>query len=363
MGECNRSAYNSPIGSIVRRRKSRACDSARIALLISASPRIIRIFQRLARGASFLTDTIASSLRPRKIVLYCDDTSRNPALALSFPRFASATPCGTLTGVSSAKRCMLLLFIFILGSIHGSFIALLADRYLPGKSFPCSLRALVIPPSSCTQCHHPLAWFELIPVISFIGLLGACRYCRQALPVHLLYMEILTGLFWLSVSTIFPSPFQWAAALLNYSLLCLLASTDRRYMLLPDGMVFILLWSGLLLSPVFTYPDLYSRLLGVCCGYLFLYVINLGYRHYRYREGIGEGDMKLLAAIGAWNGWQSLAPVIIIASAYALCELIYRRTLMTSFRDSLPLPFGYFLSIAGACWFLVQNLPIRLPAL
>ncbi len=255
------------------------------------------------------------------------------------------------------------LFIFILGCIHGSFIALLAERYSPGTPLPCALRALIRPPSSCTLCHHPLAWFELIPVISFIGLRGTCRYCRQGLPAHLLYTEILTGLFWLSVCTLFASPAQWAAALLNYSLLCLLASTDRRYMLLPDTMVFTLLWSGLLLSPVFTYPDLYSRLLGVCCGYLSLYVINLGYRYCRYREGIGEGDMKLLAAIGAWNGWQSLAPVIVIASAYALCELIFRRTLVTSFRESLPLPFGYFLSIAGACWFLLQNLPIRLPVL
>lgn len=252
----------------------------------------------------------------------------------------------------------MLLFIFITGAIYGSFIALLADRYSPCASLPCSLRALIRPPSACTQCHHPLAWFELIPVISFTLLWGTCRYCRQALPAGLICTEILTGLFWVSVYMIFPSPLQWSAAIFNYSLLFLLAITDRRYMLLPDIMVFTLLWSGLLLSPVFTYPDLYSRLLGVCCGYLFLYVINLSYRHCRHREGIGEGDMKLLAAIGAWAGWQSLAPVIVIASAYALCELIFRRKVIASFRESLPLPFGFFLSIAGACWFLIQNLSI-----
>lgn len=257
----------------------------------------------------------------------------------------------------------MLLFIFISGSLYGSFIALLADRYSPCVPLPCSLRALIAPPSFCVQCHHPLTWFELIPVISFILLRGTCRYCRQSLPAGLIYAEILTGLFWVSVYMLLPSPLQWAAAILNYSLLYLLTITDRRYMLLPDMIVFALLWSGLLLAPAFTYPDLYSRLLGVCCGYLFLYAANLGFRYCRQREGIGEGDMKLLAAIGAWGGWQSLAPVIVIASAYALCELIFRRKLMASFRDSLPLPFGYFLSIAGACWFLIQNLSILPTAL
>ena len=242
-------------------------------------------------------------------------------------------------------------------------MALLAERYSPCAPLPRTVRALMAPPSSCPQCHHPLTWFELCPVISFIVLRGTCRYCRQALPVSMLWSEVLTGFYWLSVCLIFASPLQRAAALFNYSLLCLLAMTDRRIMLLPDTLVFTLLWSGLLFSPAFLYPDGYSRLLGVCSGYLFLSGINVCFRYWRHREGMGRGDMKLLAAIGAWSGWQSLAPVIVIATTYALCELICRRALFRSFRESLPLPFGYFLAVAGAFWFLMQYLPIRLPVL
>ncbi len=257
----------------------------------------------------------------------------------------------------------MLLCVFLMGTLIGSFLCLASDRYHPWFSFYQNLRGICRPSSQCNHCHHPLRWFELLPLISYLLLKGQCRYCRQTLPAKLILFEYVSGIACMTIYWLFPDPAQMCGALLCYSLLVLLGTIDWQYLLLPDVLVFFLLWSGLLLQACFPLPALTSRIAGVCLGYLSLFLVNAIYRCWRGTEGIGGGDMKLLAALGAWCGWQALPKIVVVASLLTIAILCRRRNIRSCLQENIPLPFGTFLSVAGWIYFMFHHIVNFPPAL
>ena len=257
----------------------------------------------------------------------------------------------------------MLLIMFVSGTLLGSFLCLASERYRPCDSFFASCRPFCRPPSHCLSCHQFLHWYDLLPLLSFVLLKGRCRYCRQLLPLKLLIIEASCGLACLLLYWLHPGPVQLTAALLFSSLLFLLAAIDSRLLLLPDELVFALLWSGLLLGEYFPLTDTQSRIAGICFGYLALFMLNALYRCWRKTEGIGGGDMKLLAAIGAWCGWQTLPCVVVIAAVLTLSVLCCQRKILVTLQENIPLPFGCYLSVAGWICFVLNNVINYPPAL
>ncbi|GAA0490105.1 hypothetical protein GCM10009413_26860 [Tatumella punctata] len=151
-----------------------------------------------------------------------------------------------------------------------------------------------------------------------------------------------------------PDILPWFAAVIFSALLSILADIDRRYLLLPDSLVFTVLCSGLLFAACFPALSLDARIAGICAGYSSLLIINYLYRYWRNTEGIGGGDMKLLAALGAWCGWQALAGIIVVATLLALSTLCCQGRLRVSLQKNTPLPLGFYLAIAGWGWFIVS---------
>lgn len=250
---------------------------------------------------------------------------------------------------------MFLALMFITGLVFGSFCNLVVDRYQPGTSLPRYFRLLAFPPSHCIYCCHPLSWKDLIPLLSYLWSRGRCRYCGQALHLILFYGELLCGTIFLSCAMIYPFDFQQLAVTGYCCFLFVLARIDHLFLCLPNGLVLPLLLSGLLLVPLFptiTFPE---RVVGLLMGYFLLSLINLFYSKIYCRQGIGGGDMKLLAALGAWNGWQSLAEILLFASLGTLLVVLLCGQLSQSLKDHRPLPFGVGLSAAGIFWRLWQD--------
>ncbi|ARU92418.1 hypothetical protein A7K99_00545 [Tatumella citrea] len=255
------------------------------------------------------------------------------------------------------------LIVFVFGTLLGSFLCLAGDRYCPRNSFFARCQQFCRPPSHCLTCHHLLRWYDLLPLLSFIWLKGRCRYCRQRITLKLLIMEAGCGSVCLLLYWLHPDPIQLTAVIFFSSLLFLLATIDMRLLLLPDELVFALLWSGLLLGDYFSLADTQTRILGACSGYLALFFLNALYCAWRKTEGIGGGDMKLLAAIGAWCGWQILPSVVVIAAVLTLFVLCCQRRIIAGLQENIPLPFGCYLAVAGWICFVLNNLVNYPPAL
>jgi leader peptidase (prepilin peptidase)/N-methyltransferase len=218
---------------------------------------------------------------------------------------------------------------------------------------PAQTFNLLVPRSACPACSTPIAAWHNIPLISWLFLGARCAHCGAAISIRYPLIEALTGL--LSAAVAWRFGFGWpafAALALTWSLIAL-TFIDSDHQLLPDSLTLPLLWGGLCVSlfgaatattaiPV----DVRSSLIGAIAGYLSLWSVYHLFRLVTGKEGMGYGDFKLFAALGAWLGWQLLLPVILLAaSAGALIGL----TLIAVRRHerSMPIPFGPFLAAAG----------------
>lgn len=207
---------------------------------------------------------------------------------------------------------------------------------------------LAVPASHCPYCAHPLRWFDNIPVLSYLVLRGQCRHCQATISWQYPVIELVTALlFAWSVNRygLTGQALAWAGFA---TALLALAVIDARTTLLPDALTQPLTWAGLLaaalgLSDV-TLPD---ALWGAVGGYMFLWSVYWLFRLVTGLEGMGRGDFKLLAALGAWFGWQALISLVMIASLSGLVIGLWLK-----WRQSLPaggyIPFGPFLALAGA---------------
>ena len=215
---------------------------------------------------------------------------------------------------------------------------------------------LVVPRSACPSCGHAIGAHENIPVLSWLALRGRCSACKARIPARYPLVEVAGALLAaLAVLKFGLTPTGIAASLLLWALLAL-TFIDFDTQLLPDDITLPLLWGGLLAqilvplfgatTPTFTVP-LQTAVIGAVAGYLALWTIYWIFKLVRGKEGMGYGDFKLLAALGAWLGWEILIPIVLLSSvvgaAIGILLIVFRG------RDhSVPLAFGPYLAIAGA---------------
>jgi leader peptidase (prepilin peptidase) / N-methyltransferase len=213
---------------------------------------------------------------------------------------------------------------------------------------------IVVESSHCPHCKHKLAIGDNIPLFGWLFLGGRCRYCKAPISIQYPLVELLTGV--LSALIVWKFGASWAglAGLAFTWLLIALSGIDFRTQLLPDSLNYSLLWLGLLLSlwTMFTTPNL--SIIGAVVGYLSLWSVYWLFKLLTGKEGMGYGDFKLLAAMGAWMGPSALLPVILLSSLIgALFGVVLIATRKLG-RD-VPMPFGPFIAAAGWVWFMAGD--------
>jgi leader peptidase (prepilin peptidase)/N-methyltransferase len=219
---------------------------------------------------------------------------------------------------------------------------------LQGKEIPETTKyTLAQPRSACPNCGHKITALENIPVISYLLLLrGKCSGCTTANSLRYPLIEALTGLLIGLVSWKFGYTSLTLFAWLFTFALITLTFIDFNTQLLPDDITLPLLWLGLLLNLNNGFADLKSAVIGAMLGYLILWSIYWAFKLVTGKEGMGYGDFKLLAAIGAWFGWQ-LLPAVILLSSVLGAVIGISLIVFTKRGREIPMPFGPFLAIGG----------------
>ena len=209
---------------------------------------------------------------------------------------------------------------------------------------------LVVPRSACPQCGHKITALENIPVISYLFLKGSCRSCKTKISVRYPLIEILSALLATTVAWKYGFSYETLfAALLTWSLICLtFIDFDHQY--LPDQITLPFLWLGLLINTWGMFTDIHSALFGAIAGYLSLWTVFHIFKVITKKEGMGYGDFKLLAMLGAWLGWQHLPAIILLSSIIGSIVGIGLIVLKQHDRGK-PIPFGPYL--AGAGWIVL----------
>jgi leader peptidase (prepilin peptidase) / N-methyltransferase len=205
---------------------------------------------------------------------------------------------------------------------------------------------LAFPPSRCPQCGHSIRAWENIPVVSYLLLRGRCAGCQTAISKRYPIVEASCGLLSAIVAWHFGFTWQCAAALALTWTLLTLSIIDFDTQLLPDDITLALLWAGLLLALAGVFTPLRDAVIGAAAGYLVLWCVYWIFKLVTGREGMGYGDFKLLAALGAWMGWQAIPQIILLSSmtgaVFGITMIIFRG------RDrQIPMPFGPYLATAG----------------
>ena len=205
---------------------------------------------------------------------------------------------------------------------------------------------IVIERSHCPKCGHKLAAWENIPLLSYALLRGRCRGCKAPISWQYPVVELITGVLFTLIVWRFGLTPQALAALVFTGFMIAMAGIDLRTTLLPDGLTLPLMWLGLLLClvPVFVEPQ--QAILGAVVGYLSLWSVYWAFKLLTGKEGMGYGDFKLLAAIGAWCGVSAVLPVVLISSFVgAIVGSIWLA--MRGRSRATPIPFGPYLAVAG----------------
>lgn len=210
---------------------------------------------------------------------------------------------------------------------------------------------LMVPRSACPKCGHQITALENIPVLSYLWLKGRCSNCKTPISKRYPVIELLTAI--LSVLVAWHFGFSWeclAALFMTWSLVAL-SVIDFDHKLLPDDITLSFLWIGIVVNLFGLFTDLNSSIIGAMAGYLSLWIVYWAFKLLTGKEGMGYGDFKLLAMLGAWMGWQTLPGIILLSSfvgaAIGISLIIFRG------RDkNIPIPFGPYLAIAGWIYLL-----------
>jgi len=210
---------------------------------------------------------------------------------------------------------------------------------------------LFMPRSQCPTCGHMITAIENIPVISYLFLRGKCSSCKTKISIQYPVIELFTALLSVFIAWKLGVVWQTLAALVFTWTLITLSLIDAKTMLLPDNLTLPLMWLGIAVNYQELFVDLQSSVLGAMIGYLSLWSLFHVFKLITGKDGMGYGDFKILAAIGAWGGWQILPFTIFAASLLGavigiLWMLIQRQ------KESQPIPFGPWLALAGFIGFL-----------
>jgi leader peptidase (prepilin peptidase)/N-methyltransferase len=218
---------------------------------------------------------------------------------------------------------------------------------LRGEPAPAAERYnLATPASACPSCGHRIGALENIPVLSYLWLRGKCSACGVRISARYPVVEAVTGLLTAYCAWRFGLGWQGLGSMLFVWCMIALTFIDIDTQLLPDSITLPLLWAGLLLNLRGTFTDLASAVLGAAAGYLVLWSVYWVFKLVTGREGMGFGDFKLLAAIGAWLGWKMLPLVILASSLVGAVVGIVLMVVARRGRD-VPIPFGPYLAGAG----------------
>ena len=249
----------------------------------------------------------------------------------------------------------------LLGLLIGSFLNVViyripkmmqreSDNYVAqesGKELPHQDRFnLMVPRSSCPCCGHQITALENIPLVSYIALGGKCRKCKARISPRYPAIELLTAALSGLLVWTFGSGAAGMATLLFAWLLIAMTFIDFDTQLLPDDLTYPLLWAGLLININGTFVSLQDAVIGAAAGYLVLWAVYWLFKLVTGKEGMGYGDFKLLAALGAWLGWTMLPTIILLSSivgAFVGISLI----VFAKRERSNPIPFGPYLAAAG----------------
>ncbi len=239
-------------------------------------------------------------------------------------------------------------FAILAGLIAGSFTTTLIHRMpnITGEALEDEQLSMWLPGSHCPKCLTPLKSRDLLPLVSWALARGCCRYCGARIDPMYPLVEASLAVF--ACVLVFAFGFSVEALSGLVFALCLLALSviDARTLRLPDVLTLGLLWLGLMCNVMELFTDLASAVIGAFAGYAVLWVVMHAHRMIRRIEGMGYGDFKLLAAIGAWTGWQDLPVVLLIASVTGL--LMKLPQLIRGRADfAAELPFAPFLSLGG----------------
>ena len=210
---------------------------------------------------------------------------------------------------------------------------------------------IVVEGSHCPHCGHKLAAWENIPLLSYLALGGKCRSCKTRISWQYPFVELLTGLLFAACIWRFGAGMEGGLALVFTGLLVAMAGIDLRTTWLPDSLTQPLLWIGLLASLITVYVNPVSSILGATAGYLSLWSVYKLFKLVTGKEGMGYGDFKLLAALGAWCGIKAILPILLMSSLVG--AIIGSAWLLMKGKDrSTQIPFGPYLAIAGWIQFI-----------
>jgi len=252
--------------------------------------------------------------------------------------------------------------VFVLGLMVGSFLNVVILRlpkmmvldwqaqcreYLEQQpETETETLSLSKPASSCPHCGHSIRFYENIPVLSWLLLRGKCSSCKSPVSIRYPLIELLTGLLSVAVAWHFGFGWQALAALCLTWALIALSVIDIEHQLLPDSITLPFLWFGLVLSLFPVFADMRAALIGAMAGYLSLWLVYQAFKLVTGKEGMGFGDFKLLALLGAWLGWQALPIVILLSSLVGAVVGVILLTVQGRDRQT-PIPFGPYLAAAG----------------
>lgn len=218
---------------------------------------------------------------------------------------------------------------------------------------------LMVPRSRCPHCAHQIRWFENIPVLSYVLLRGQCSACKAPISPRYPLVELTTGALFFYCAWqwgVTPTGMAWCAFA---AILLTLALIDWDTTLLPDDLTLPLLWLGLIAASLqWTPTGLSASLWGAVAGYLSLWSVYWAFKLVTGKEGMGYGDFKLFAALGAWFGWQTLIPMILLASVIGAIVGIAMK-FSTGLREGGYVPFGPFLAGAGLMALVFGPLALR----
>jgi len=273
----------------------------------------------------------------------------------------------TLLSLLQSNATLLLSVCFVLGLFVGSFLNVVVYRLplMMNSTWRRECREfleldpqdstkdetpqpfnLMVPRSACPSCNTMITAWQNIPVVSWLILRGKCGNCKHPISVEYPLVELLTAILSLAVAVKFGASIQLVFALLFTWALISLALIDFHTTLLPDSITLPLLWLGLLISLVPVFVNAPDAIVGAAAGYMILWIVFQTFKLITGKEGMGFGDFKLLAALGAWLGWAQLPLVILLSS---LTGAIIGIMMMVLFKHqrSQPIPFGPYLAIAG----------------
>ncbi len=238
-------------------------------------------------------------------------------------------------------------WIVLCGLVFGSFLNMLIYR------LPLKISLLSPARSICPACQKTLPWWQLIPVLSFILLKGRCFFCTTRISWRYPVIELLCGFCFFLCFIKFGLTEKAIAAMIFIMLMIVLSAIDLEHMFLPDVLTLGLLWMGLFFNLNHTFVPLHEAVIGAMGAYGILYLIYAGFKFLTKKEGLGFGDLKLMAALGAWFGWEALPWLLLLSGILGLVlgigwQYFKHRTFRLKLNQEFP--FGPAIALSGLAW-------------